>query len=71
MYARGGSLFVQSCGAVALYISIYMIKTKNKNDCQPQSNVVLEQMSETNHSPEISRMSQAQNCKTFSYAANK
>lgn len=71
MYARGGSSLVPSCDAVAPYISIYTIKTKNKNDCQPQSNVVLEQMSETNHSPEISRMPQAQNCKTSSYDDNK
>lgn len=60
-YAHGGSLLVQSRGAVALYVSIYMINTKNKNNCHPQSNVVLEKMSERNYSPEISRMPQAQN----------
>lgn len=67
--ARGGSLLVQSCVPVALDISIYVIKPKN--NCHPPSNLVLEKMSETNNSLEISRMPQAQNCKTFSYAANK
>lgn len=65
MCACRGSLLVQSCSAVAHYISVYIIKRKNKNNCHPESNVALENMSETNHFPEISRMPQAQNCKTF------
>lgn len=49
----------QFCGAPYFYISIYMIKPENKNNCHPHLNVVLERMSETNHSPETSRMPQA------------
>lgn len=39
---------VQFCGAPDFYISIYMIKPENMNNCHPQLNVVLERMSETN-----------------------
>lgn len=59
-----GALFLYNLVVLLLFTSL-IYRIKPKNNCYPQSNVVLEKMPETNHSPEISRVLHAQNSKIF------